>query len=118
MQLNKPNKTFQVRNLYMYVYMHVWSYPTPPLWARCNTRSIFKQSTVGLTLDIFFSSTDCLIKAKESSPPYYSSVAEQERDGFTSFLKALTWTEMQTLLFRIWTQVNDSISCENNHYIM
>ena len=31
---------------------------------------------------------------------------------------ALAWSKMQTALLRIWTELIESISYNNNHYIM
>ena len=44
-------------------------YPTSWSWAGCDTRSIFKQSAVGLNPEFFFSQISGLSKAKELNLP-------------------------------------------------
>ena len=60
--------------------------------------------------------TGCLANSKEPSLPYYLSIARERRDGFMHFPKALAQSEIQTASTRIWTQVTDSISYDDNHY--
>ena len=49
-------------------------YPTSLPWARCNTRSVFKQSKAGLKSEFTFSKTGCLSKAKELSLLHHHSI--------------------------------------------
>ena len=44
--------------------------PTLFSWARCDTRSIFKQSLISLNSEFSLSFTSCLTKVKEPSLPY------------------------------------------------
>ena len=59
---------------------------TQPL-VGCNTRSVFKQNTIGLNL--VFPSCQYHIKVTEPSLPYYFLVAEKRRYGSMSFSRAL-----------------------------
>ena len=71
----------------------------PPLpQVGCNTRSIFNRCTAGLNgwIHAFLKSIDC----------------------FFSFLRAIMWSKMQTVLSRIWTQVAQPIFYSKSCYIM
>ena len=58
------------------------------------TRSIFKRSRTALNSEFSFSLTGCLNKAKESSLPYYLSVAGGRIVGFIPFPRVLALREM------------------------
>ena len=62
----------------------VYIYATSPLWAGCDIRSIFKQSTAGLRQEFSFSQTGCLTKAKEFWLPYYLSITVRKIDSWLS----------------------------------
>ena len=51
----------------------------------CDTRTVVKQSTVGLNLNFFFFYSGCPTKAKEPSLPYYSPITGERRNGFMFF---------------------------------
>ena len=53
-------------------------------------------------------------RQKEHSLPYNLPITGGRTDGFMPFQRALAQNEMQTALSRIWTQVADSISYDNN----
>ncbi len=62
-----------------------------------------------------FSWTGCQTKAKEHSLPYYLLIAGGRQ--MDSSLRVLAQNEMWTASSRIWTQVTDSISYDDNiHY--
>ena len=82
-----------------------------------NQKSHFflEQRKAGLNLQFSNCQFCCLTKAKEPSLPYYFSITGR-RDGFMTFLRTLVWSVTQTASSRIWTQVSDSISYDNNCY--
>ena len=80
---------------------------------RCDTRSIFKRGLTGLNTEFSFSEIGCLNQNKETSVPFYLLQARRRIVGFLSILKL---GEMQTVLSRIWTQIAEPISCDDNHY--
>ena len=53
-------------------------------------------------------------KAKEPSWPYYLPIANR----FMPFLRVLAKSEMQPVLSRFWTGVDDSIFYDDNYYVM
>ena len=81
----------------------------------CDTRSIFKQGLTDLNSEFFFSYTDYLTKPKETSLPYYLSIAEGRIIRFIPFLMLFAQCEMQLATSRIWTRVTVSISYDDNH---
>ena len=97
--------------------MSSWLCRTLPPCTGCDTRRIFKQSKTGLNSEFSSAYIDCLTKVKESSLFYYLPTAGcRRRDGFMPFQRVLVWSETQTVLSRIWTQVVDSISNDDNRY--
>ena len=86
------------------------------LQAGCNTRSIFKQSTVSLNSESSFSQTDCPTKVKVPNLLYYIFIAGWRRDRFKSFQRELAWSEIQTALSRIWNWVTKSIPSDVSCY--
>ena len=103
-------------SLNSYFFFLLCVYPTPPPWAGCNTRSIFKWNKAGLNLEFSFLLTDCLAKAKEPSLSYYLSLVVEKRDRFMSFLRALAWREKQTASLKIWTLHTKFISYNDNNH--
>ena len=89
-------------------------YHIPLLQTGCDAESLFKWNAVGLKSDFFPSG--CLTKVKEPSLSYNLFIAGGRTDGFMPFPSILTLFEMQTSLFRIWTQVTDSFSYIDNCY--
>ena len=89
---------------------------TPLLLSVYDIRSIFKQYKAGLNSEFSFSRTDCLTETKEYRPPYYLLIGRERMDEFMPFPTVLVWSEMQTASSRIWTQVTDPISYDDNHY--
>ena len=67
--------------------------------------NLFKWSKADLNSEFSFSKTDCLIKAKESSLPYYLLRAEERTDEFIPFWRAWVWSE--TLIIRVVTFVGN-----------
>ena len=61
------NKYSSILQLLLPEAIVVYIYSTPLLRAGCDTRSISYQSNGSLNLEITFSSTGCLTKAKEQS---------------------------------------------------
>ena len=59
------NNIYIIRIWFLYVWMYVYIYPTPPPWAECDTRSIFEQSIAGLKAVFSFYWTVCLTNIKE-----------------------------------------------------
>ena len=62
--------------------------PTPPIWAECDARSIFKWSKARLNLEFSFSKTGCQTKTKETSLTYYIPIAGEKTDGYMPFQRA------------------------------
>ena len=60
--------------------------------------------------------TGRLTKVKETSLPYYLPIPGERTNRFMAFSKELKWSKIQTILSRIWTWVDDSISYDDNHY--
>ena len=81
-----------------------------------DTRSIFKQSLIGLNSEFSVSWTSCLTKAEETSLSYYLPIAGGRIIGFIPFPRVLVLCEMQSVSSRIWTRIAMSISYEDNHY--
>ena len=64
-----------------------------------------------------FSYTGCSVKGKELSLSYYLSIHGRWRDISMLFPRAFAWGETQAASFRIWYQVNESISYRANRWI-
>ena len=96
----------------------MYIFTNPSTWAECNTRSILKQSLIGLNSEFSFFWTGCRTKVKEHSLPYYLPIAGGRIIGFIPFSRVLVLWEMQSALSRIWTHVAMSISYDDNHYTM
>ena len=69
-----------------------------------------------LEFKIFLLLNWLLYQAKEPSLPYYLSIAWESSGGLMPLSRLLVWSKMQTASSRIWTQVADSISYNNNRY--
>ena len=102
----------EIINLYAY---RVGICPTTPPIIGCDTRSIFKQITAGLNSEFSFSETGYLIEAKKKTKtnkqdfPLKEDVWANRTDGFMPFQKRFATS-------RIWTQVTDFISYDDNRY--
>ena len=79
--------------------------------------SFLERRTTSLNSEFSFSKTNCLTKAKEPNLPCYLNIASGRTDGVIPFPRELMWSETQTTSSRIWTQVTNSISYDNNHCI-
>ncbi len=90
-------------------YVHI-----PLSLVECDAKSVFKQSTTGMNSEFFFY-TGCLTKAKEPNLPNYFFMAGERTNGFMSFPRVLSWSEMQIALSRIGTWLANSISYNDNH---
>ena len=77
--------------------------------AECDIRLIFKWSTTGLNPKFSFSYTGCLMKAKQLTALLFIYCWKLGRDGFLPFPRALTQSEMQKNLSKIWILITDSI---------
>ena len=99
-------------SLYIYIYI----YTNFSARARCYTRWIFKRSLTVLNSKYPFSSSSCR-KVKEPSLPNYLSIASVRRVRCMPFPRVLMLCEMQTILSRIWTQIDMFISKNDGHYI-
>ena len=78
-----------------------WShgYPTPPPWTGCNTCSIFLTWALLVWIQNFPSS--CHDSARVQSILFIHRKIGVIRDVFMPFLKALTWSQMQTITLYI-----------------
>ena len=90
--------------------------PNPSARARYDTRSIFKQSLIGLNSEFSFSLTSCHTKAEEPSLSYNLPLTGGRIIGFIPFPRVLVLCEMQSVSSRIWTRVAVSISYDDNYY--
>ena len=106
-----PTNTFNLLTSNNYAF-------TQPLLPQAgyDTRSIFRQSKAELNSEFSFSKTSCLTMTIKSSLPYYLPIAEGRTDGFMPIPRVLVQNERQRAVFRIWTQVADFISYDNNLY--
>ena len=75
----KCPKNFHTTVIYVSMYL-----PNPSSHSGCEASPIFKQSLTGLNSEISFTSTGCLIKAKEPSLLNYLHIAEGRIIGFIS----------------------------------
>ena len=66
---------------------------------RCNTRSIFKRSLTGFTIEFSFSNTGCHTEIKEPRLSYYLLRVGGTIIGFIPFLRVLALYEIQTVSF-------------------
>ena len=82
-----------------------------------DTGSIFKQSKAGFNSEFSFSQTGYQTKDKEPNLPNCLLIGRLGEDGFMPFPKPLVWSKTQTASSRIWTQIDDSISYNSNHYV-
>ena len=69
-----------------------------------------------ITLSLKSGTIDLFAKVKESGLPYELTITARKTDGFMPFLRALTWSEMQTASSGIWTCNANSISYDSYHY--
>ena len=92
----------------------VFTAPTPRHKQDVRQGYSFKLSLVGLNSEFSFSWISYHTKVKELSLPNYLSITEIRIIGGISFSRV--FCSMSTASFRIWTQVIDSISNEDNHY--
>ena len=97
--------------------IHICIYPTPTSWAECDTQSTFKWNTAGLNSEFSFSKIGCLIKSREPNLPYYLLITRGRIDVFMPLQWTLAWIETQIASSRIWTQVTNSISYNENWYV-
>ena len=67
--------------------------PNPFAQTECNTRSIFKQSLIGLNSEFSFSKTRCQIKVKDPRQPYYLLIAGRIHFGFIHFPNVLSYVK-------------------------
>ena len=104
-----------VSTFFMHHALTAWIYPTPPHQAGGEARSIFEKIITNLNIELFF--TGCLTKNREVSIPYNLSSARERIDGFMPFPRISAQSERQMASSRVWTQVADSISYDNNCYI-
>ena len=75
--------------------LNVYIYSTPLPQREYDTRSLFKQSKVGLNSVFSFFLIGCLIMAKEPSMPYYLPISGGRKSGgVPSFPKGVS--EMQS----------------------
>ena len=93
-------------------------YPTPPHEQDVTSAQFYKWSLTGMNLGFSFSETGYHTKFKELGLLYYLPIAGGRIVGFILFPKILVLCQMQPALLRIWTLVDISISCDNNHYTM
>ena len=74
-----------------------------------------------MNLEFSFSYTSYQIKVKEPSLPYYSSIAGGKIVRFIPFPKVFALCEIQTVSYKIWTQIAICISPQHLfimlHYI-
>ena len=97
------------------VFIHSTSLPR----TRCNTKSIFQQSTTDLNSEFSFSYAGCHTKVKELVWP---TINPQPRKwgrrivGFRPFPKVSALWEMQTATSRVWILDAQFISYEDNRY--
>ena len=111
--LNLPNPPPQARYGRRSILRRACIYPTPPLRAGCETRSILKWSTAGLNSKFLF----CFVFVVGN--PTNLLIAPGKRiDWFISFLMELVWSETQIASFRIWTLVAGFISNDSNYFVM
>ena len=73
-----------------------WWFTNPSAWARCDTKSVSKWSSRGLTSKFSFFKTGHHIKIKELSLSSYLSIYDEGIIGFVLFSWVLALCEMQT----------------------
>ena len=83
---------------------------SPTMW---NKVSFFKHGTAGLNSEFSFYLTGFLTSLVY--PTIYPQLKRKLMDS-CCFLRALTWSEILTFLFKISTWVADSIFYDDNHY--
>ena len=83
------------------------------MWELINLIRPVNPSRVILSLKI-----GCNTKVKELSLPYYLHIDGRRVVGCISFTRVLALLEMLTGSSRFWTQVNVSISYDDNYYTM
>ena len=98
----------------IFEWVFICIYPTPPQRTGCNTRSVFKRSTTGLNSNFSSSLIDCLNKAKEPNLRSYLLIAGKRIDRIIPFLGVLSQNETPTASSRIWTQIANYISSNDN----
>ena len=84
-------------HLYIHVYIYIYIYiyinfrywyiyiPNPSAHSRFNNKSVFKQSLTCLNLELSFSWPSCNTRVKESSLPYYLTIAGERIIGFMPY---------------------------------
>ena len=93
--------------IYIYIYIYIYQ---SVCTGRMQHKFNFKRSLTGLKTEISFSLTNCLMKAKEPSIPYYLHLAWRIIIGLISFVGVLELCEMQIASSRNWTRVDVTIS--------
>ena len=86
--------------------MYLSNFALPP--ARCDTRSILKQSTAGLNWAFPFSKINCYTKSKEPNLFGYLSLEEEHVDSHL-FPGHLALIEIKIALSRVWTWFTKSV---------
>ena len=94
-------------------------YITPPTLAECDTRSIFKQSTVSLNSNFPSNFTPVAAPKQKNSLLYYLLTAGGEEEvDFWHSQGYLSENKMQTTSSKVWTRVTETISSDDNRYAM
>ena len=101
----------------LYVCCNLFSiYPPLLPWTGCDLKSIFRGVKLVWSKSFPFPILLALPGLKEPSLSNNLSVFRWKTDGFMPFLKVLSTSKILTALSRIWTQVTDFISYDDNHY--
>ena len=79
-----------------------------------DTKLIFLRGVLLVWLQFSFSEISCQTKIKEFWLPDYLLILEVKKDWFMPFPMALARSETQTALSRIWSQVANSVSYDDN----
>ena len=102
----------------VYVYVCVCKFVfTQPLHHRQDVTQgqFFSGVQVVLNLEFPFCKSVAMTRLKSLVYPTNYPQLEETRDELMSFLKALAESQIQTTSSKIWTQVSNSISYDNNH---
>ena len=123
MKCNQSHPRFELMSLCPFLATITITLRAPPfiffplhssrIWHKIN---LFKQSLTDLNSEFYFSLTSCLTKAEEPSLPYYLPITGGKIIGFIPFPRVLVLCEMQSVSFRIWTCIVESISYDDNQY--
>ena len=102
--------------IYIYIYLFVCVY-TQIFYTQAYTQTIYVYLPTPLhavlNWKFSFSKYSYHTKVKEPSLPYCLFIAGGRIIGYMPFPRVLALCEMQTSLFRIWTQVAVSISYDD-----